>query len=635
MTLNIPTIDSQFVCIVDYEKPEFAAVISSYLFKENHYLPLFQFFSATYEKCEPNDDVVDESTISRIHASQFARFCNNIVARFPKCEYLILAGLSKSQKSYLEFMRYFNVIEIDSLNEIDFYLSPFISENRKVLRCKRVDLLIGLFTAQKNNQIIQIDEYADELVVEAEQHNGIVIIENENYIGPVIAVNYASSIKANIYIVHSLEEDEELIIQNDIEQWRKGNQASYQQIEEMVKTRLKDLVIKDFAFATFFTGGLPYSLILKNCIPCSYVHISFRPDFFIINNLLFEGKNKFGGGIVFSPQFFEDEETKTVSSILKTKNYFIKDLIAENATVANLSMNLQEFPYDIFHICSHGGEIHGYEIKEKFVDRYGNQHTIECDHVFSFSPSSKAGFVTVQHKVFPKKINGFIWKSLELKKQNYHKHVFVDMLNATITRNKNDKWDLSCKKVISNSCHIQCSDSSYQGMVQEVAMHSSPIIFNNTCWSWYQIAEHFLLSGVRGYIGTIWDVDSNAAVDFSKEFYQKLFSDTILNSFYSSLRSLTNSKSENIYVFWGLHFSTISPPDSKSVSRANVYKQLYISSLRWKKKLDVTKVTTTKNVILDKINWIKREVKTTFDKNDLQKLMQDVIKNRMNSNEQR
>jgi hypothetical protein len=80
-----------------------------------------------------------------------------------------------------------------------------------------------------------------------------------------------------------------------------------------MEERIGSIPFQKFNFATFFTTGFPYSLIIKNCIPCSYVDLNLRPDLFIMHNLLYEEKGRFAGAVVFCPEFFIDEESKLVS----------------------------------------------------------------------------------------------------------------------------------------------------------------------------------------------------------------------------------------------------------------------------------------------------------------------------------
>jgi hypothetical protein len=630
MNPEIPLINNQFVCIIDRNRPDLAAIIASYLFRKGCYLPIFEFLSVTAANENLDEDVIDENSITRDRATKFATFTNNVLARMGSCEYLILAGLSDEQKSYLDFINLTTAIQIDEISEIDFLLSPFLLEEKQIIKCRSSELLEGLFLSQRQNNVIQIDEAAASITIELRYGRGVVIVENDESVASVIAVNWASSIDSDLLVVNSLEEDEKFIIQNHLEDWQNGDLSSYSEIEKMVLERVGVITFTKFLFGTFFTTGLPYSLVLKNCIPFSYVNLHLKPDFFIINNLIYEGKNQFGSAVVFSPKFFKDEETDFVSNGFKNRGFFVKELLGKAASVYNLDMHLKEFPYDLFHLCSHGGEIEGTTIEEFFFDRDGNRHTVEYDSVLSISASPRKEYLNVQHKSYFKKFDGLKWRSSELKNKHYPHYVFVDMQNALRSSTSKQKKAIGGRKKIPNSCGIQCIDSNHQGMVTTIASHSSPIIFNNTCWSWYQIAETFLVNGARGYIGTLWAVENAAAVDFAKEFYKNNLNTPIITSFHQSLNVLNGGRSENIYIFWGLHFSTLNIAD-KIESRKNVFSHLLKSYYQWKDRLSIIRNKRTAELIADIVNWTLNELKETFTKNDFELLKDKFNKSRKKS----
>jgi hypothetical protein len=88
---------------------------------------------------------------------------------------------------------------------------------------------------------------------------------------------------------------------------------------------------------------------------------------FLKFNLLCELRPTLPSSIVFSPLEFEDEET----------NFVINKL--EDATSYNIDNHVKEYPYEILHICSHGGEVEGSHLIEQFTDRDGNKHIVEYD----------------------------------------------------------------------------------------------------------------------------------------------------------------------------------------------------------------------------------------------------------------
>lgn len=607
MPSNIPKIETEFACICNWDTPELAAVISTYISTSYSYSAFFEFpfVSAPYQKNRSEKE--NEHTYSSVRGEHTGILINNALARMDKVQNLIIAGLTNEQKSYLHFLKHFNVIEINNIDDIDFYLSPFFTTQRSELKCRKDEILSGQTQALAEGKILKITPSAPNINVTSNVARGIVIIEDNPTVYGIVAVNYAHSINATISIVPATNTDITSIVQGCIEEWYNGDLNALKEIEELVWERVNQINFSIYKYATFFTAGIPYSLILKNEIPFTFVHNRINTDHFIINNILFEGRFRLGGAVIFSPLCFEDEETNYVVDTLSKQSFYTKVLLGKEANVYELSSHLADFPYDIFHICSHGGEIKGNTIELSFKDGDNNEHTVEYDEVLSFSVSSRPGLIKVQSKVFYRKFDGLIWKSSELKSKAYKKSVFSDMNNAMHDAMAKDKKVISKARAIPFSCHIACSDSNYQGMMQILACHTSPVVFNNTCYSSIAIVDSFIQAGCRTYIGTLTKVSNPTAITVANTFYDQISNNSQLNAFFSAINKVT-TKEKDIYLFWGLHFSTITSINDVTKSRESVFKELLKSFYHWNEEVEKVTRQSIKENIEDKIKWLLKEL---------------------------
>jgi hypothetical protein len=604
MKYQIPEVSTSFFCIVDRDRPDLAAVISSYLSKKGEYLPLFEFPVATTAKGGVPDDHIDEHTITRRRSIEFNVNVLNSIGKIGTTECVVLAGLSAIQRSYLTFPETFNILEIGELEDIDFALAAFSPEKDRFLPCAKEELHLGLVVACSNNMKLRVDSYSDAIVPENHFTAGLVIIEQIPAVSVVIAINYSFSIGATAIMVEPLEKYESREIEILIENWRLGSDIDYQSLAEKVDRRVGQIPFDEFEFASFFTEGIPYSVILKDVIPFSYVNILARPDLFILNNLLYEKKPEINAAILFSPELFVDEEITFIKGIFETSKYYIKELTGANATVFNLDMHVKEFPYDLLHICSHGGEVPGCTITEEFVDRNGISYVVEYDLVFGFAPIPGQELVMVSKKMLWRKLDGIEFGSHEFIAKKYANHIFVDMQLEIEKHVRERQIDIVHKEFIANSCSVHCSDHIYQALFDIVSSyHTSPFIFNNSCWSWSAIAESFLFAGVRGYIGTLWNIDTDVASAAAKEFYSNIKDSTILKALHQSRKVAEQTNSENVYIFWGLHFATITEAEGLNKSRKNVCKFLLNSYDRWNEKEQNAPNEATRRNIKQLANW--------------------------------
>jgi hypothetical protein len=254
----------------------------------------------------------------------------------------------------------------------------------------------------------------------------------------------------------------------------------------------------------------------------------------------------------------------------------------------------------------------------------GENHLIEYDEVVGCDRNvDKDGKVQVHRKAIFRKLDGFDWMSEELEKQNIPSYVFLDMWKALYAdrgNRLNPRAKRKKKGTIATSCAIKCSDTIHQGELHILAAHSSPLIFNNTCWSWYEVASFFLSCGSRGYIGTLWAIDNDAAILGARTFYDNVFSGTILNAFQKALASVGNTQSENIYVFWGLHFTRLSPGTTMREARSEVLSGLVREFMGWKEYIEGTKSSEGKRHAGKVMRSLLEELEKNFTPDDFTKL---------------
>jgi hypothetical protein len=216
-----PQINNRYVCIVDRESVNLAALISSYLARPASYLPLFLFPTVKSSHTDV-DSKFNDQYLSNIMGRTASILINNAWARMGACEYVILAGLNDHQKSYLQLPRGVTIIEIATVSDIPAILTSF-SHSQEELRCKSSDILRGLAVALKDGKRLVIDETAEAVSETSETKKGIVVVESVNDASPVIAINYAMSVDARILIVAPLAEHEGRSVQGWIQEWKENN----------------------------------------------------------------------------------------------------------------------------------------------------------------------------------------------------------------------------------------------------------------------------------------------------------------------------------------------------------------------------------------------------------------------------
>ncbi|TWW02218.1 hypothetical protein [Chitinophaga pinensis] len=367
--IAIPQLKNKFFCIVDRHSPELTAMVSSYLIEENYYLPIFEIQAVTAPRTHPIANPPDEHTFSQERAEEVATSIRNAIVKLNGAENIIVVGLSEDQKTYLQLPDGFNIITIDCPEDINIFLSPFFEEQRPILSCQPDEILKGLQQAVLTKHWLKIDLQAAPLTFTNNANGSCVVIEDDQSAMAVAAVNYALSVQAEVIVVSPLIDGEERDILYYFSDWKlHGDLSAYDRILNAINTRIGAFSFSGYDYVTFFTAGIPYSLTVGAITCCTYVHMHCWPDHFTFNNILYATQSGTGAGLVFSPLDFNspvlpsaNREIENVSKELSQINIHIHQLVGKQATMYNLSHHLQHYPYDLLHICSHGGK---YRVRE-------------------------------------------------------------------------------------------------------------------------------------------------------------------------------------------------------------------------------------------------------------------------------
>ncbi|WP_179415958.1 hypothetical protein HDF19_06660 [Mucilaginibacter sp. E4BP6] len=581
-----PALRSDFIIVVRRGESELAATALSFLFQSGSYLPMFAFTDVDV----PADAPVVEPDIygiQRRRAEHFSIFLNNVIIQNGGCQNLILLGLTDNQLSYLDYLDHYNVLQIGSAADLDAYLGGFAFDKQAPLVCSSEQYHQGCVLALQQNRLLQVGFQNVDLETQADGQQGVVVIERMATVETVIAINYAASIGAKIILVDEMQERENEKVLYLLEEWHTGDQNALDRLQDQIGSRIGGINFDKFEFATFFTEGLPYSLFVRS-IPVSYVNLEYRPDFFIHNSFKYERNRKSGSAVIFSPVFFKDEETSNLLGLLEFKNYYLRKLTAGAATNYNLKNTIESYPFDLLHICSHGGDVRGIRSEVRFRGAEGATHTIEFDFILTIALTPYQDMHSVETLYFFKKLDGLPWRSPELHAKGYSHELYAGISGAISTAFKKKTVIRKHETArVTNANAINCVDFNYLANFSQIASDDHPpLIFNNTCWSWMSVSTSFLTDGARAYIGTFFSVPNSKAVVFAETFYDQVFDANIIDGFHTANTEAQQDGTTPFYMFWGLHFSTLNNTNTVRANREFVLKGLSRSHQIWRRKRD-------------------------------------------------
>ena len=569
---DVPVIREAVVCIVDRESIALAAVISSYFSEPSEYFPLFT-FPGVEKGNGPGGDRLDDDYVAQMVGREAAVTLKNILAHLEECETLVLAGLTDVQRSYIDTESFgvSRVLTIASPDEVDSVFRSIGIQKEEALRCHPDEVLRGLYLAKQRGWRLWVADDAEALGPEDTQAGSLVVVEQtQETAGGVVAVNYAHAIGAAVRVVDALPRHAESRSVRLLQRWREdGEQEASDELNGAIAIRVGGVDFSAFDFVTFFTEGLPYSLIVDAVAPCSYVHLGLFPDRFIVNAIIRErSKFRLASAVVFAIEgFHEHDETLWLTDFLQRQYYAVRPVIGSEATVEAFDYHAADFPYDFLHISSHGGEVDGSLVAVTFDSRDGERHVIEYDEVVGIARTyDGSGLFNVQHKAIFKTLDGLEWGSAKLRERDLPDVVYVDAMHAIFDGVNVSERERSHKEQVPGGCAIVCNDGYHMAMFRTIAAYGNPIIFNNTCSSWSGTNHFFLSGGAIAYIGTHWNVPDDLAIDAAKTFYKGAIGVPLIDAIHRVNLEISGTADANIYAFWGLHFSTLTVGEDAGLS---------------------------------------------------------------------
>lgn len=526
--MNSPNIYSKACAIYSENKTAYSLckMVNELFRMDDYYFATFH-FPVVNEGRNDGLEFEEDNYLSQMIGGENTTFINNAIAKI-RTEKIIIVGFDDKQKSFISHFPQKRVIFIDS-----------------------------------EKDLLKLSDLKTEYVLNQDKKEHIVVVENGEDNHNLIAENFARSINAELLYVQDTDKYLMNKVTKYLQEWKGGGNkyASFVKLQNLVNNRIGTVDFIKYKTATFFTHGIPYGLVLGNPIPCCYVEKNLREDHFIINNILYS-EYRFGTGMIFSIDEFLMQEPLKIKQTLLQNGIKPIELFLGKASTFNLQHYTSFLPYDILHISTHGGRASGYKVIENFKDRMDIIHTLEYWEIptFSTTPYDHDDIMTVFRKVIFKKLDGLPWISDKLNQKNLPHYVFEDMRKKVLGGNmaKGIKRE-PLNSDITNSYVILCNNGQHQAHFIILAGHNSPVVFNNSCWSWGELATFFLVAGARSYIGTLWSINTQIAENSAIEFYKQAleYEKPICEVIWEINKNIKVIGQENIFLPWCLPFSCL------------------------------------------------------------------------------
>jgi len=450
---------------------------------------------------------------------------NNALARVSPVKTL-LAGLSHDAGLAMAAILPKGHVRHTSDPDVDSFISDPRIRHSRPLRWGKDRIGLGLLKALYDRRMIEFVETSSSAEMIKGPGPHIVLCEEGELLTEVIAANYAFSIGASLRLIPQVSEVES---KNLLEHYYGIDDVGVNPIErrEFVKRQLRAFC-EDFASPvgsslTFITRRLPFGAAYPE-VPST--HLFTYPDLgiSIVNGFTAEQKGARGVNVavLVDPAKVRAPEIEAATRLLPARGVFVRGYSGTAATVRHVTELVDLFPYDFLIFATHCGDAPGWRWTYEYSDSEGISRTLVVDIAIGVSDTDEPEMLNVMQYTRFHSLDGVDWSDPVAKESLYVGQAIADYVALTQSKQLEPIRKETIPRVV-GSAAMAMADNHYIAMPRSLACEGSPIILNNACVSWHELASRFMFSNARAYIGTLYPVSDSEAEAVATQLIGKHF----------------------------------------------------------------------------------------------------------------
>lgn len=436
-----------------------------------------------------------------------------------------------------------------------------------ILRCRPDDLGSRLLLAKRLKRQLVVDESATpiaDVAADSERADHAVVIDDDDQMSHVVAANYAFSIGADLLVLPPRKDNfrEAVYAAIDARYAHRGTEQGHRAENALRELEQELRPLLDFGrrrFVTFITNGFPYGYFYR-AAPTTHLFSSNLCNIIVSGIYWARYAPSTVCALLIDPGHFRDSETDEIATVFRKQSCVVVEVRNERATVQNARLLISGLPYDFLFICSHCGEVGGTRIAVRMPDQQGVARLVEFDTVMAVAsdPHEKDGteVVLLNELFIPVAVDGTAWFSLPGDMRTH----FWKFLQSQKEPTERDVVRRDPVARVAHSTAIKLHDGNLLlNMMQDIDVSVSPIVFNNSCVSFFDAAQTLTHAGARGYIGTLAPVDDQYAREIAKVVIGGAECRVSFPlALHRAQAALGADGSERIYIHVGCHFNRLS-----------------------------------------------------------------------------
>lgn len=368
---------------------------------------------------------------------------------------------------------------------------------------------LGVLTALYSGQLIEFSNDASPRQGVPSRSDHLVVCEAHEPLSEVIAANYAYALNAGLHIfdeTDTVEGKQLLEAYYSIDAPGIASAAERARLRERLRAMVGTVTLPQNGSITFITKELPFGAAFQE-VPGT--HLFTYPDLgrAIVNGFAAEqhGTRGTNVAVLVDPQKVHAPEIEAASKLLPQRNIFVRGYRGAGATVRSISEMVDLFPYDLLLFATHCGDAPGYRWTYEFADSEGIDRRLVVDIAIGVGQTDDKDLLRVMQFNRFHSLDGVDWNDPAAKADLYVGTAIQDYVDRT----RDDKMEPVHRVTIDRalgSAVMAMADNNYLPMPRALAADGTPIIINNACVSWHELASRFFFSDARAYVGTLYSV---------------------------------------------------------------------------------------------------------------------------------
>lgn len=558
--------------------------------------------------------VLDGPRMNRHDADTEVVRRNNALARL-NAKKVILAGLSNEGAAAMVASLPRKCANLCTAGDIPTFAPPERTA-RAPLRWGHDAIGAGVLRALYEGRLIEFEDGPSPSSAIPGKSDHLVICEAGEPLSEVIAANYAFALGAGLCIIPEVDEVEAADILEayySIDDGRGSQSDTRQHLRARLRGLCGDLALPHEGSLTFFTRTLPFGVAFPE-MPST--HLFTYPDLGIavVNGFAAEQSGTRGVNIavLVDPERTRAPEIEAATKILPNRRMFVRGYREAGASVRAITEMVDLFPYDLLIFATHCGDARGYRWTYQFTDSEGLERELMVDIAIGIGQTEDPDKLDVMQFIRFHSLDGVDWNDPVAKAKL---HVGTAILDY-IERTRNDELKPVRKESVHRvrmSAAMAMHDHNYIAIPRALAEHSSPIIINNACVSWHELAGRFTYAGARAYIGTLYPVSDLEAESVVVRLLDKYWGKCLPHALWSAQNATYSAGGDRMpYVATGVY------PQRLRVTREDtptyIMRKLIAARDNWKLRLATIERDEPRKRTQEFVQYYEREAEA-FNRN--------------------